>query len=337
METGADREPVRKTNKLDRSKIYRRALLPFTLIGFGGSLASHSEAGLALNIFGLAGAAILNYDLYIPRSLEIDLTGKHLALPAIPTRERRNFLTPERKQLGQEVVRNIYKRTAKYGVKPFSFSPKHLTIVKDKGPKTSAMVSRLGRITLETADMKTQDNYVNSLAHEYYHTVALQRWSRRPGRDRWGLSFTGIDRKLDWLEEGVVEKSAQISARELNYPNFMGSNNEQVEVVDDMCHYMARRQLEEDLSSFPHETWLGHHEEMTVLRERNFSLFEEAIYGRGRLQPLCTTIQEHYRDLGGVRKFFELVEAVGKSDDNEYLIALQEFAQGREYGNPGMV
>lgn len=201
------------------------------------------------------------------------------------------FLTPARKELAAKVVENICQRTQKYGVAPFSFSTKHLAIVRGQGPKTVATADdKSGLITLETNDLFTDDIFAKTLAHEYYHTLSLRRESRRSGRERYGWLFPKIKKDLSWFQEAIVEKSARITAGGLGCFQFIPCYDERIEILETMCRRLA--------GSNP--------------AGQAFPLFEEALYGRGNLKPLFVAMEKHYKKAGGVKRFFNLVDGISK-------------------------
>lgn len=308
-----ERETV--SPKRRREKLTRPPLEYWTAIR---RAAGFAEAALAISCLAadcphsalfLAGlGALINIDAFLKVMLpkEIDLTAKHLpglAIPVLdrltPARRRREaLLTPERRKLAEAVVANICRRTAPYGVKPFKFAPWHLKVVFDRGPKTAGTANYLsGRITLETRDILSDSHFVGILAHEYYETLVVRRWSRRPGRHRLRFEFPSLGRwGLDWLAEGIIEKSTQITALELGFSPYM-AYRERIAIIDHLLEAMARERRGRGELVSPSEL---------------FPLFEEALYGRGNLKPLFTQLQETYENQGGIKKLWWLVETVGQ-------------------------
>lgn len=247
-------------------------------------------------------------------TLELDFTAKHLPPVTLPIlekflpsgRRKEAFLTPERKRLAESVVENVCQRTEKYGVKPFKFSPSHLDIVEDIGPKTAAIADGItGRITVETSDIHSDSMFVAVLAHEYYHNLSLRRISMRRPRDRMGFHYKSLERDLSWLGEGVIDKSASITAKDFGYTDSHITYKDQVGVIDIICQGIA-----DDLASeegMVDGRRIGH-EDVQGKAEMVFSLFEQALYGKGDIRPLFLAIQKHYREQGGIKRFFQFVE-----------------------------
>lgn len=247
----------------------------------------------AVSCLFLATSAVLNFDLIL-RGVGLGGLLDKWDRFTPGARRREKFLTPERKELAARVVENICQRTQRYGVEPFSFSIWHLVIVPDQGPESAATAGQKdGLITLETNDIKTDDIFAKTLAHEYYHTLSLRRESRRPGRERYGWRFPKIKKDLSWFQEAIVEKSARITAGDLGRFQFTPSYEERVEILETMCQRLAGPNPADQV----------------------FSLFEEAMYGRGNLKPLFVAIKEHYKNVGGIKKFFNLVDKISKLED----------------------
>lgn len=284
-------------------------------------------------------------DIFLPK--ELDLTGKHLPLPEIPfgpTHERRkNFLTPERKELGRRVVEDLCQRTAGYGVKPFRFSPWHLKVVGGEDSRGRANAHNFtGRITLCAGNSYSEGQYVKTLAHEYYHTVSTRRLAKKGDRRRFGLVFAIIletNRNIQWLGEGIVEKSARITANRLGFFDFEKTSGERVKIIEMMCLFMATEKLAEKYG-IPSFTVLSKRRpEAEAIAVEVFSLFEEAIYGQGNVKPLFTSIQRYYKGVGGIKRFFQLTAEAGRlrrenlEDEEERVVyQLTNFALGIRYG-----
>lgn len=260
-----------------------------------------------------------------------DFTGE-VYKPSLPSRmkdlllgqekRRREFWTAERLELANAVVENVCQRTKEYGVKPFSFSPEQIVLVDRLGEDLLRMppekMSPLtGKIWLVPHQVGKKSKLVGVLAHAYYHVcehrTKYMRLKLIPPRieegGRFGLSFlTRKGEGLGWLDEGVVESSAQTTAKEvLGYATFHLPYPERTSIIRDFCYQIAFSEMTED----------GRLEDVVASgvkkRAREvFEDFERATYGKGQLLPISRRINRVYKEWGGFKEFVSRVERLTK-------------------------